>query len=140
MKEMAVLGIMSGTSIDAVDYALCGVTKESIRLRVFWTAQYPHVLRTKLHQAAAGNLSSHALAQLHHDAGRFFATHATRGKIRPQLAGLHGQTIYHQPEKPHPATFQLGEPAYMVEALRMPVVNNFRAADLAAGGQGAPLA
>ena len=140
MKELAVLGIMSGTSIDAVDYALCGVTDRSIRLREFWTAKYPQNLRAKLHQAARGNLSSHALAQLHHDAGRFFAENATRRKNRPDLAGLHGQTIFHQPEKPRPATFQLGEPAYLVEALRAPVVNNFRAADLAAGGQGAPLA
>lgn len=137
---MHVLGIMSGTSIDAVDYALCEVSGSSIQLREFWTAKYPRELQERLHEAARGGGTSHTLAQLHHDAGRFFARHATRGKHRAQLAGLHGQTIFHQPRRPHPATFQLGEPAYLVEALQAPVVSNFRAADLAAGGEGAPLA
>ncbi|MDB6031123.1 MAG: Anhydro-N-acetylmuramic acid kinase [Verrucomicrobiales bacterium] len=137
---MAVLGIMSGTSIDAVDYASCLVTHRGIELQELWTARYPKRLQTRLHEAARGAITGHELCQLHHDTGRFFARHALRGKQKPRLAGLHGQTVFHQPKLPNPATFQLGEPAYLVEALRVPVVSNFRAADLAAGGQGAPLA
>jgi anhydro-N-acetylmuramic acid kinase len=53
---------------------------------------------------------------------------------------LHGQTVFHNPDPRSPATLQLGEPSYLAEALRVPVINNFRSADLAAGGQGAPLA
>jgi anhydro-N-acetylmuramic acid kinase len=140
MKAMAVLGIMSGTSIDAVDYALCAMTDRRIELREFWTARYPKTLQARLNKAASGAATGHELPQLHHDAGRFFARHALRGNQKPQLAGLHGQTVFHQPKVPNPATFQLGEPAYLAEALRIPVVSNFRAADLAAGGQGAPLA
>jgi anhydro-N-acetylmuramic acid kinase len=140
MKTVSVLGIMSGTSIDGVDYALCRVNEARIELKEFWSAKFPRALQERLHRAARGSANCHEVAQLHHDVGRFFARHAARGKIRPQLAGLHGQTVFHQPDGPAPATFQLGEAAYLTELLQVPVVSNFRAADLAAGGQGAPLA
>ena len=140
--KMNVLGIMSGTSIDSVDYALCSVSEKRIELRELWTAHFPERLREGLHAAARGDLASWAFCQLHHDLGRFYAQHATRkaGKSKTELVGVHGQTVFHNPSKRNPATFQLGEPAYLVETLRVPVVNNFRVADLAAGGQGAPLA
>ncbi len=137
---MNVLGIMSGTSIDSVDFALCSVSEKRIELRELWSADFPKQVRASLHGAARGDLKSWEFCQLHHDLGRFYAEHASRGKTKPQLVGLHGQTVFHNPDKKTPATFQLGEPAYLVEKLRVPVVNNFRAADLAAGGQGAPLA
>ncbi|MEO7297461.1 MAG: anhydro-N-acetylmuramic acid kinase [Verrucomicrobiota bacterium] len=139
---MNVLGIMSGTSIDSVDYALCSITEKRIELQELWTANFSKALRGKLHDAARGELRTWEFCQLHHDLGRFYAQHAPRRAAdpKPQLIGLHGQTVFHNPAKINPATFQLGEPAYLVEKLRVPVVNNFRVADLAAGGQGAPLA
>jgi anhydro-N-acetylmuramic acid kinase len=142
MKKRLVLGIMSGTSIDGVDYALCEITPKTIRLRRLWSARFPAALQAALHSAARGDLKCHALAQTHHDLGRFYASHVQKNgaKARPDFIGLHGQTIFHQPGPSNPATLQLGEPAYLVEALGVPVVSNFRAADMAAGGQGAPLA
>ncbi len=143
MKKNLVLGIMSGTSIDSVDYALCEIGGRDIRLRGLWSARFPKPLQAALHAAARGELASHPLAQLHHDLGRFYARHAQprRGAGRhPDFIGLHGQTVFHNPSPSGPATLQLGEPAYLVETLRAPVVSNFRAADMAAGGQGAPLA
>lgn len=140
MKKSLVLGIMSGTSIDSVDYALCEIDAKNVRLRALWSAAFPQTLHAALHDAARGELPSHALAQLHHDLGRFYARHARRRGAKPDLIGLHGQTVFHNPSPAAPATLQLGEPAYLVEALRAPVVSNFRAADIAAGGQGAPLA
>ena len=142
MSTRLVLGIMSGTSIDRVDYALCAVAGEGIELRRHWSAAFPGALQRRLHDAARGESASHELAQLHHDLGRFYARQArprAEGR-RAQLVGLHGQTVFHHPTRQNPATLQLGEPAYLVEALRVPVVSNFRVADLAAGGQGAPLA
>lgn len=142
MKKNLVLGIMSGTSIDSVDYALCEIG-EGIRLRALWSARFARPLQAALHAAARGDLTSHRLGQLHHDLGRFYARHASapRGRrSRPDFAGMHGQTVFHSPTPKAPAMLQLGEPAYLVEALRAPVVSNFRAADMAAGGQGAPLA
>ena len=134
---MRVLGIMSGTSIDSVDYALCDVGATAVRLRKHWQVGFPDALRRRLHAAASGTADSHEVGQLHHDLGRFYAAHA---RAEPALIGLHGQTIFHNPAPGRSATLQLGEPAWLAQALGVPVVNNFRAADLAAGGQGAPLA
>ena len=137
---MLVLGIMSGTSIDGVDYALCEVGRSKIRLVKHWAREFPAMLQRRLHAAASNACSAHELAQLHHDLGRLFARQAKSLRPRAALVGLHGQTVFHNPDRRAPATLQLGEPAYIAEALRIPVVGNFRAADIAAGGQGAPLA
>lgn len=135
-----VLGIMSGTSMDSADYALCEIRRGALRLQDYWQVKYPRHLQARLHAAAKGEASSHETAQLHHDLGRFYALHAgTKGKAA-NLIGLHGQTIFHHPDQQQPATLQIGEPAYLAEALRVPVISNFRAADLAVGGEGAPLA
>src|SRR5262245_24730458 len=137
---MRVLGIMSGTSIDGVDYALCDIGTNSVRLLRLWSRPFPGPLRRRLHATAAGGSDAHELAQLHHDLGRLYAQQAKQFKPRAELAGVHGQTVFHNPSHRAPATLQIGEPAYLAEALRIPVVSNFRAADIAAGGQGAPLA
>lgn len=136
---MRVLGIMSGTSIDGVDFALCEIDGRRCELQALWSVKFPRALQRRLHAAASGGASSWEVGQLHHDLGRFYAKSAALGP-RPQLIGLHGQTIFHHPDRLTPATLQIGEPAWLAEALRVPVVSNFRAADLAAGGQGAPLA
>ncbi len=142
MKSELVLGIMSGTSMDGVDYALCEISAAQFHLRRLWSVPFPRALQARVHLAARAAATSWEVAQLHHDLGRFYAAHAVpaRMKNRPQLAGLHGQTVFHNPARRAPSTLQLGEPAYLAERLRVPVVSNFRAADLAAGGQGAPLA
>jgi anhydro-N-acetylmuramic acid kinase len=137
---MLVLGIMSGTSIDGVDYVLCQVTRRSVRLEKIWSRPFPSQLRVELHAAAANECSAHHLAQLHHDLGRLYAKQARALNARAELVGLHGQTVFHNPDRRRPATLQIGEPAYLAEALRVPVVSNFRAGDIAARGQGAPLA
>jgi anhydro-N-acetylmuramic acid kinase len=137
MNTMNVLGIMSGTSLDGVDYAICRISKQSFRLNELWHVRFPSALKERLGLAARDELSSHAVGQLHHDLGRFYAQ-GCRGRARVDLVGLHGQTIYHAAAKG--ATFQIGEAAWLVEELGCPVVHNFRVADLAAGGQGAPLA
>jgi anhydro-N-acetylmuramic acid kinase len=133
---------MSGTSLDGVDYALCRIGESSMTLLDHWRASFPRSLRERLEAAANGRATSHETGQIHHDLGRFYARQSKPAcrRDRPHLVGLHGQTVYHAPGLRRPATFQLGEPAYLAEALRVPVVSNFRAADLAAGGQGAPLA
>lgn len=141
MKTLRVLGIMSGTSIDGVDFALCEINRERIRLQHFQQCRFPRPLQKRLHLAASNRATSHEAAQLHHDLGRFYAAEGKKlSRWKPQLAGLHGPTIFHHPHKSSPATWQIGEPAYLAAALKIPVISNFRAADIAAGGEGAPLA
>ena len=130
---------MSGTSIDGVDYALCEVDGRRMTLRKHWQVPFPAALRRRLHDAAANRSTTYELGQLHHDLGRFYAEHAsTRGTPKAEIAGLHGQTVFHDADRA--ATLQIGEPSWLARKLGVPVVSNFRAADLAAGGQGAPLA
>jgi anhydro-N-acetylmuramic acid kinase len=138
MKQDKILGIMSGTSLDGVDYALCAVDSKSIKLLGLWSVPYSKEIKTRLMKAATNQLLSYDLAQLHHDLGRFYAKHAPQTKF--DYIGMHGQTIFHNPTKPDSATFQLGEPSYLAERFNVPVVNQFRNMDLALSGQGAPLA
>jgi len=137
---MLVLGIMSGTSLDGVDYVLCRISGNRCKLLENWQAKFPKELQRRLLAAATNRTSSYETAQLHHDLGRFYARNASRSRLKPHSAGLHGQTIFHNPAPANPATFQIGEPAYLAAKLGVPVVSNFRAGDIAAGGQGAPLA
>jgi anhydro-N-acetylmuramic acid kinase len=138
MKIDRVLGIMSGTSLDGVDYALCDIGRRGIVLKGLWSVPYPPSLHGALIKAASDQMSSYQVAQLHHDLGRFYAKHAP--SIRCDYVGLHGQTIFHNPAPRAPATYQIGEPAYLAARLGVPVVNQFRNMDLALGGQGAPMA
>jgi anhydro-N-acetylmuramic acid kinase len=137
MATHKVLGIMSGTSLDGVDYALCEISPSRVKLKKMWSVDYPRELRKRLLAAASDKLSSYGLSQLHHDLGRFYADKAPAVKF--DYVGLHGQTIFHNPSKKG-ATFQMGEPAYLAARFNVPVINQFRTMDLALGGQGAPLA
>jgi anhydro-N-acetylmuramic acid kinase len=133
---MRILGIMSGTSLDGVDYVLCRIdSPDSISFAGHWSVPYPQRLKSRLHSAASNQSVSYELGELHHDLGRFYASAAP--SVKTDLVGLHGQTVFHSPRR---ATLQIGEPAYLAEALGVPVISNFRSADIAAGGEGAPLA
>src|SRR5690606_12809888 len=76
-----------------------------------------------------------------HELGRYYAQSISkivkRKKWKIDLVGLHGQTIFHQSGK---ASLQIGEPSYLSQALGCRVVSDFRQADIAAGGRGAPIA
>ncbi len=156
-KPLLVAGVMSGTSADGVDVALCRIapalradTTPRLKLLGHRSFAYDKKLRDSILSIAAGNKTTAAeLSQLSWRLGEFYAeciaTTARELKLRPQLAAMHGQTIYHQAvaakflAAPIRCTSQIGEPALLAERLRIPVVSDFRPADLAAGGQGAPL-
>lgn len=155
------VGLMSGTSLDGIDAALVEIggaaERPRIHLRAFVTAPYPSSTRKALLHVASGQPSSAGeISALNYRLGELFARAALavcrRGGIEParlSVIGSHGQTIFHQGSpapldkhhsKRRPAsTFQIGEPAVIAERTRAIVVSEFRAADIAAGGQGAPL-
>jgi len=136
-----VLGVMSGTSADGADLALARLAGRPPQL--VWellarrSVPYPEGLFARVRQAQQDRvLGPRDLARLHHDLGRFYAEAAAPFRGRAELAALAGQTVWHEPPQ---VTWQLGEPSWLAEALGVPVVHDFRPADLAAGGEGAPL-
>jgi anhydro-N-acetylmuramic acid kinase len=151
---MTVAGIMSGTSADGIDVALVRITSTAgapkIQLRAHRAFPFSPALRQAILAAMdAKSITTAELARLNWRLGLAYAeaVQATIAatKIKPALIGCHGQTIYHQ-GVPAPyagrriaCTWQLGEPALIAAATGLPVVSNFRPADMAAGGQGAPL-
>ncbi len=147
---------MSGTSADGVDVAICRIAPGRQgglpRVKVLAHRGFPFAaeLRSAVLAAMdAPQTSTGALARLSWRLGEVYA-HAVvetiaRTGLEPQLVAIHGQTVFHEPAvvdflgQPVRSTWQLGEPAVVAERLRLPVVSDFRPADLAAGGQGAPL-
>jgi len=154
---MLVAGIMSGTSADAMDVALVEITghgwKTRPRLVAFHTMKFPAAVRHRILAVAGGKaVPAGEISQLNFLLGELFAeaciAACSRAKVslrRLELIGSHGQTIYHQPRaasfcgKPVRSTLQIGEPALIAERTGVTTVADFRPADLAAGGQGAPL-
>ncbi|WP_027882892.1 anhydro-N-acetylmuramic acid kinase [Meiothermus rufus] len=137
---MRVLGLMSGTSADGVDLVLAALEGRPPHLtwqvRAYREARFPPGLRLEVLQALKDRASTRQVALLHHALGRFYAEVAAPFRGQADLAALHGQTLWHEPPQ---ATLQIGEPAYLAEALGVPVVSDFRPADLALGGEAAPL-
>jgi len=154
------VGLMSGTSMDGVDAALVRLAgpaeQPRVRLRAFVTLPYPRNVRYSIMRVAMGDeITAGEVSQLNFLLGELFAIAALRvcrvahvSPRRVSVIGSHGQTIYHQgrPEliPAHkaavgPNTLQIAEPAVIAERTGVPVVADFRTADMAAGGQGAPL-
>ncbi|MEW2389182.1 anhydro-N-acetylmuramic acid kinase [Streptomyces venezuelae] len=147
---MRVIGLMSGTSYDAIDAAAADLTLDGDRLVLtplgLITRGYDEGLRAALGAAlppAATTLAE--VCRLDTDIGRAFAAAAVEADRelcdgRAELVASHGQTVYHWVEggQVH-GTLQIGQPAWIAEATGLPVVSDFRPRDIAAGGQGAPL-
>ena len=144
---MAVLGMMSGTSMDGVDAAVLVCDGETIRdlgPRLFrpYAAAERAVLRAALAEAA-GLTDRTARPRALAEAERIVTeAHAEAALLLLEatavdLVGFHGQTVLHAPERR--LTVQIGDARVLAQKLGLPVVHDFRAADVAAGGQGAPL-
>lgn len=142
------LGLMTGTSMDAVDACLASFDNAP-KLEASSRSEMPAALREELLRLIRDDCTPHALArigQLDAELGELFA-HAALAlldahKIDPATVhaiGSHGQTVWHQPHGPHPFSLQLGDPARIAERTGITTVADFRRRDIAAGGQGAPL-
>lgn len=140
---MIVLGIMSGTSADGVDYVWVRISnnkKLKVKLLHQEHRQIPKPLKVRIEAALSNRLTTYDLSLLNYDVGRMYAEHFRsfkKWKTKTQLIGLHGQTVFHEGRV---ATWQLGEPTFLSNEAQRPVIFNFRAGDVALRGQGAPLA
>jgi anhydro-N-acetylmuramic acid kinase len=141
------IGIMSGTSSDAIDVALIS-THPKIELIASHSTPISTELRQQIHQLADPQKGSiDQLGHLDHQLGNAFANAVLEllsiTHISPKLIiaiGSHGQTIRHRPSpSPHPFTIQIGDPNIIAEKTGITTVADFRRRDIAAGGQGAPL-
>jgi anhydro-N-acetylmuramic acid kinase len=140
---MNILGIMSGTSADGVDYVW---TKVSVgeKLEIEFVHQehkkIPAKIKKNIELAITNKLGTYDLALLNYEVGRMYADHFLsfkKLKLETDFIGLHGQTVFHEGGI---ATLQIGEPTFLSVAAKAPVIFNFRAGDVALGGEGAPLA
>ncbi|MBL8146119.1 MAG: anhydro-N-acetylmuramic acid kinase [Anaerolineae bacterium] len=144
---LRVIGLLSGTSADGIDAALCEIDgappKLSARIVRGQTLPYAPALRERILAAMqAGGADAQEMAVLNVEIGKSFAQAAREVAGEDcDLIGSHGQTVWHQVEADGrvTATLQIGEAAEIAERTGLTVVNNFRARDVAAGGQGAPL-
>ncbi|GAC1337399.1 MAG: anhydro-N-acetylmuramic acid kinase [Acetobacteraceae bacterium] len=145
MQSMLALGLMSGTSADGVDAALIETDGERIlgTGAALTLPYHPTLRRCVLAVMADPDRAEHdplgdleaAVTQANLEAAR--ALLAKAGHPAVGVVGLHGQTVLHRPERRF--TRQIGDGAALHAALGVPVVNRFRDADVASGGQGAPL-
>lgn len=152
MKELEikrVIGLMSGTSCDSIDAGLCEVMPDlSVKLISGINYKYPEHIRAKIFQLFDGNVSVKDVCQMNFAVGHCFANAANVlisefGK--PDFIASHGQTIYHYPfdEKIDnvslKSTLQIGEASVIAQETGCETFSNFREADIAVGGEGAPL-
>lgn len=158
-RTALVVGMMSGTSADGIDSALVRVQEKSrggfpaARLAGFASHGYPAALRAEILRVAEGKAASAGeISQLNVRVGEEFARAALaacrRWRVKPEqiaLIGSHGQTVFHQGAPVSfvgartALTLQIGEPAVIAARTGITTVADFRPADIAAGGQGAPL-
>ena len=151
---MIVAGVMSGTSADGINVALVEITGAGFDTSFELLAHHEYPYARAVRQAVlgamnAGRASVADLARLNFLLGELYASAvlATQKKaaVKVELVGCHGQTLYHQGDpapylgKKVAATWQTGEGAVIAARVGAPVVSDFRPADMAAGGKGAPL-
>src|SRR6202163_1629550 len=149
---MTAIGLMSGTSLDGVDVAL--IETDGKRVKSFGPSGYrPYTENERglLRQALADAVdlpqrdarpgilreAERAVTIAHAEAVAAFTTQHRIAREDVDIVGFHGQTVLHRPERR--LTVQIGDAAALARAIHIPVMHDFRAADVAAGGQGAPL-
>jgi anhydro-N-acetylmuramic acid kinase len=136
---MIVAGIMSGTSLDGIDVAIVEIRGRHVETIGFTSTPYSAATRAAV--LAVSNCATHtaSISRLNYQLAELYARAVLAAVKRfgpVELIGCHGQTVFHEGRS---NTLQLGEPAILAERTGVTVVSNFRARDIAAGGQGAPL-
>jgi len=143
------IGMLSGTSRDGVDAVLVNFGARSMEILHAICAPYPVAIRQTLDQLLASGAAPPAgVAQVLDENLAYFFARTAQNLVREaglemrdiRAIGSHGQNVWHQPRGENPVTIQLGRGDLIARNTGVAVVNDFRRADLEAGGQGAPLA
>ncbi len=148
MKKSLFIGLLSGTSMDALDAALVSFDNTPPQLLSTFSYPIPEDFRKRcLEISQSGRSSIIDYGQLDARAGELFAEAAlallNKADINPEeitAIGSHGLTLGHQPNIKPPFSLQIGDPNIIAERTRIVTIADFRRRDMAAGGQGAPLA
>lgn len=149
LEVKRVIGLMSGTSCDSIDAGLCEVYPDmSVKLIKGINYKYPPHIKEKIFQIFRGEATVSDICQMNFAIGECFANAANiliEEFGKPDFISSHGQTVFHYPfdEKIDDislkSTLQIGESSVIAQKTGCMVVSNFREADIAQGGQGAPL-
>ncbi len=139
------IGVMSGTSLDGVDVVLCEVDKLTCRLVESYEHTFDNDLKEEILHVISQEISLRQIGKLNHRLGLLFADAInallSRCKIDKNSViaiGLHGQTLWHEPDGKFPFSMQLGDANVVAVKTGIDVVSDFRSKDVALGGQGAP--
>ncbi len=142
IKESTILGVMSGTSLDGMDFALCKFKKEnsvySYELLKTGFVPYDDVIRGKLQNAH--KLDAFNFVKFHKQYGKFIGQKINaflEDDDKPDFIASHGHTIFHKPDEN--ITFQIGDGAFIASETNISTISDFRNLDTALKGQGAPL-
>ncbi len=141
------IGIMSGTSLDGVDIALCEIKSDAIALLAFDSFAFDASIKVDILKATTQKIEIREVGLLDERLGQMYAkysnlflekNHLNRKDIN--AIGLHGQTLWHEPNEHYPFSMQLGNPNRVAYETNIAVVCDIRRKDMTSMGQGAPFA
>lgn len=144
MSELYI-GVMSGTSLDGIDVALCEIDSKNCKLISADEYPFDKELKREILEVIGGITTLKQIGTIDKKLGVAFA-HAVNRFVREKninaedisAVGLHGQTLWHEPDAEYPFSMQLGDVSTIVANTGIKIVSDFRSMDIANGGQGAP--
>ena len=146
-KDNLYIGVMSGTSLDGIDIALCKISENEIQTINAKEYSYDSDIKHDVLNAIANPITLEFIGTLTYKLGLMYSSAINRFLDEFNIdqkdviaIGLHGQTIWHSPNKPFPFSLQIGDGSLVAKKTRIDVINDFRSGDVANGGQGAPIA
>lgn len=137
--SLIILGLMSGTSLDGVDLALCRISAAGTKYKILRAETIPYSAEWKNKLRGAEKTSGEELAAHDREYGQFLGKTCRKflGSEKPDYIASHGHTIFHDPANGY--TFQSGSGSEIARITGITTVNDFRTTDVSLGGQGAPL-
>jgi anhydro-N-acetylmuramic acid kinase len=143
LHSITAVGVMSGTSLDGLDVCLCtlGMRQGAWQYAILAAETFPYTTEMRGKLASAHRLDAPAFVALHTEYGRYIGETVKRfidrHGVTPLFIASHGHTVFHRPAQG--VTFQIGAGAPLAAAAGVNTICDFRTADVARGGQGAPL-